>query len=52
MNTVECPECGVDVVFPDGTILGEVLTCDNCGAMLDVVSLDPPEVMLFEEEEK
>lgn len=52
MTTVPCPECGVDVAFPEGAVVGEILTCANCGALLDVVSLDPPEVMLFEEEEK
>lgn len=49
---VSCPECGEDVFLPADVELGEIIECDNCGAELDVTSTDPPEVMVFEEEEK
>ncbi|GMV41208.1 MAG: hypothetical protein AMXMBFR64_29240 [Myxococcales bacterium] len=49
---VVCPECGEDVELPEDVEEGEIVECDNCGAELDVTSLDPPEVMLFEEDEK
>ena len=49
---VSCPECGEDVVFPDDVEAGEIIECENCGVELDVTSVDPPEVMVFEEDEK
>lgn len=53
-GTVEitCPACGDDVGMPDDAVLGEVIWCYSCGVELEVVSLDPPRVVLFEEEEK
>jgi UDP-N-acetylmuramate--alanine ligase len=52
MNEVRCPECGHPVVLPENVEEGEIVDCANCGAELDVVSLDPLEVMLYDEEEK
>lgn len=50
--SAECPECGATVTLPDGVVEGEVIECPNCAAELDVVSLNPVELMVFEEEEK
>jgi len=36
----------------DRVVLGEVLWCASCGAELEVVSVEPLAVSLFEEEEK
>ena len=47
-----CAECGTPVDAPDGVEMGEILECANCGCELDVVSTDPFEVMVFEEDEK
>ncbi len=47
-----CPACGSGLELPDEAILGEVLWCDACGAELEVVSLEPLRIHLFEEEEK
>jgi|GEM_PF-1238031 alpha-aminoadipate carrier protein LysW len=47
-----CPACGVKVTLEPDVVLGEVVWCANCGAELEVVSLDPIRVDLFEEEEK
>ncbi len=53
MQCAQCPECGEECVeIPEDAVLGEVLDCPRCGAELDLVSLDPPELMPFEEEEK
>ena len=47
-----CSECGVYVDAPDGVVMGEIIECENCGCELDVVSTDPFEIMVFEEDEK
>lgn len=49
---VQCPECGEDMQLPEDVEEGEIVECSNCGVELDVTSLDPLEVMLFEEDEK
>ena len=47
-----CPECGTMVDAPEDVEIGEILECENCGAELDVVSVTPFELMVFEEDEK
>jgi len=47
-----CPACGAPIGLPEDPILGEVMWCDACGAELEVMSLQPLRVELFEEEEK
>jgi len=51
LNT-SCPECAADVEVPDDTLEGELLICDRCAVELEVISLEPLKVELFEEEEK
>ncbi len=50
--TVPCPECGTAVATPDDAAPGELLICDHCGVELEVVSLGPVTVQVYEEEEK
>jgi alpha-aminoadipate carrier protein LysW len=50
--SLECPECGAAVQLPEDVLAGEILACANCAVDLDVVSANPPEVMVFEEDEK
>lgn len=38
--TFECPECGAPITL-ENPELGELVTCDDCAAELEVVSLDP-----------
>ena len=47
-----CAECGAWVEAPKDVEIGEILECDNCGCELDVVSTEPFELMVFEEDEK
>jgi alpha-aminoadipate carrier protein LysW len=47
---VVCPECDNPIVVDaDDVEEGETLQCDECGADLEVVSVDPLEVTSLEE---
>ena len=52
MNTAECPECGAEIQLGPKTVVGEILTCDECGLELEVTSLEPPTLELAPEEEE
>jgi len=50
---VKCPKCEAVIdVEEDELDEGEILTCDECGAGLNVVSLDPLELEIADEEEE
>lgn len=49
MPTSICPECSEEVFVDAETEQGDNVTCDECGARLVVVGLDPIELDLFEE---
>ncbi len=48
----ECPECGAQITLPDGTLANEIIACPDCGAELEVVSLNPPTLVLAPEIEE
>ena len=47
-----CPECSSTVPIPDDVLEGELLVCEHCGVELELVSREPLQVEVFEEEEK
>jgi alpha-aminoadipate carrier protein LysW len=47
-----CPACGSLTGLSKDIVLGEVVWCDHCGAELEIISLEPLALELFEEEEK
>jgi alpha-aminoadipate carrier protein LysW len=49
---VTCPECGAEFDLEDGTEVGEIVVCTDCGIDLEVLSLTPPEVGLAPMEEE
>lgn len=49
---VECLECNANFELPKDCRVGEVIECPNCGTQLEVFSVNPPIIDLFEEEEK
>ncbi len=50
---IQCPECDAAIdLDPDDVDEGDVISCDECGAELQVVSLDPLEVELYEDEDE
>jgi alpha-aminoadipate carrier protein LysW len=44
MSTVSCPECGAEITLVEGTEVGEILVCPDCGVDLEVTSLEPAQV--------
>jgi len=44
-----CPECEAQIALADGTVEGEIITCPDCAAELEVMSVDPPELALAPE---
>jgi alpha-aminoadipate carrier protein LysW len=39
--TANCPECDAQITLPDGTLEGEIVTCPDCAAELEITGLDP-----------
>ncbi len=52
MNTAECPECGATITFKTAPLLQELVRCADCGAELEVTTLDPTELALAPTEEE
>ncbi len=46
-----CPECDAQIVVDDGVERGEVVTCPECNAELEVVGLAPPRFVFAPPEE-
>lgn len=44
MQTTTCPICDAELQFQNDTVIGEIITCDDCGSELEVTSLNPPVV--------
>ena len=49
MPSAICPECSEEVYVDADSEQGRVVICDECGASLVVVGLDPIELDLHEE---
>jgi alpha-aminoadipate/glutamate carrier protein LysW len=49
MPSTACPECEEKVYVDAESEQGDIVTCDECGAELEVVGLDPIELDLYEE---
>ncbi len=48
----ECPVCGAMIELPEGTVVGELIECPDCGTELEVESLNPPTVKEAPQEEE
>lgn len=48
MPTTICPECDEEVYVDADSEQGDVVSCDECGADLEVVGLDPIELDVYE----
>ena len=52
MPNAICPECESDVLVDEDVERGDVVTCEECGTDVEVLSIDPPEVRLYDETEE
>jgi alpha-aminoadipate/glutamate carrier protein LysW len=43
--TTKCPKCDANLNLSDDVEVGEIITCDECSAELEVKSLDPIELV-------
>jgi len=48
----ECPVCGASVTINIDNVVGELIDCEECGVMLEITSIDPPEIDEAPEEEE
>ena len=44
-----CTECDSPVEVPQDAVEGEIIACPACGAELEVIAVDPPELALAPE---
>ena len=49
MPTTACPDCKEEVYIDADTEQGDIVFCDECGADLEVVGLDPVELDVFDD---
>jgi alpha-aminoadipate/glutamate carrier protein LysW len=47
-----CPECGSAVAVGERSRVAQILTCEGCGAELEVLSVDPIALALAPEPEE
>ena len=50
--TANCPECDAIITFDRPPLVGEVIRCKECGAELEVVSVEPLRLELAPEVEE
>jgi len=48
MPTTNCPECDEEVYVDLDSEQGDIVSCDECGADLEIVGLDPIELDIHE----
>lgn len=51
MPMANCPECDAEVHVDEDIEKGDIIECDDCGATLEVVGLDPVELDVASEDE-
>ena len=52
MPNITCPECDAEITIPTGAMENELIACAECGAELEIISLDPLELDLAPEVEE
>ena len=52
MREITCEECGACISIPDDAEEGELIECAACAIEYELVSWEPLELVIFEEDEK
>lgn len=47
-----CNVCETQLTIKPNAILNEIITCDECGTDLEIISLNPPQVKKAPQEEE
>lgn len=42
--SIACPVCEAEVKIAEGTVVGELMDCAECGVELEVTKIDPIEI--------
>ncbi|OQY79618.1 MAG: lysine biosynthesis protein LysW [Chloroflexi bacterium UTCFX4] len=50
--TAECPECAGALALNGNTLKGEIVTCSDCGAELEITGINPLTLDLAPQEEE
>lgn len=45
MNTL-CKECGGDIKVPDDVVVGEIITCPDCGTDFEVIKVEKDNISI------
>ncbi|MFA4830908.1 MAG: lysine biosynthesis protein LysW [Patescibacteria group bacterium] len=51
-NTGNCPECDATITLAENTEANEIITCDDCGAELEVRGINPVALEIAPQEEE
>ena len=52
MATCNCVECDAEIEVGEDCVIGEITTCSDCGAELEVTATDPLQLELAPEVEE
>lgn len=47
---IVCKDCEEAIILDKELEVGEIIECQNCGAEMEIINLEPLEVSLIEEE--
>lgn len=50
IDSVICKDCDEPVELKKEIEVGEIVECQNCGAEMEIISIEPLEISLIEEE--
>ncbi len=43
-NSLECPDCGAQKPLSTSMEIGQLISCQDCGARLELLSISPPSI--------
>lgn len=46
MVKATCPDCLAEIELPDDVVVGEIVSCPDCGLELEIISVESGEIEL------